>query len=73
MPADSLWALAMAFNVYLAIFHRYSVGQLRQQEWKYLILCYGIPFIPAIIFVFIETEARGRVFGSATVRYEYPL
>jgi hypothetical protein len=67
MPADSLWALAMAFNIYLAVFHQYSANRLRQQEWKYLLFCYGIPFIPAIVFVFIQTEARGRVFGSATL------
>ncbi|KFZ17131.1 hypothetical protein V502_04740 [Pseudogymnoascus sp. VKM F-4520 (FW-2644)] len=67
IPADSVWALAMAFNVYLAVFQRYSATQLQQQEWKYLLVCYGIPFIPAIVFVFVRTEARGSVFGSATL------
>ncbi|KFY80302.1 hypothetical protein V499_00820 [Pseudogymnoascus sp. VKM F-103] len=65
LPADSLWTLAMAFNVYLALFRRYSASQLRQQEWKYFIICYGIPFIPAITFVFARSEARGRIFGPA--------
>ncbi|KFY22452.1 hypothetical protein V493_06581 [Pseudogymnoascus sp. VKM F-4281 (FW-2241)] len=67
MPADSLWTLAMAFNVYLTFFHRYSASQLRSLEWKYLLFCYGIPLIPAIAFVCTETEARGRIFGSATL------
>ncbi|KFY39546.1 hypothetical protein V495_05887 [Pseudogymnoascus sp. VKM F-4514 (FW-929)] len=67
MPADSLWTLAMAFNVYLTFFHRYSASQLRSLEWKYLLICYGIPFVPAIAFVFAETKERGRIFGSATL------
>ena len=65
MPADSLWTLAMACNVFLTFFRRYSASQLRALEWKYALLCYGIPFIPAIVFVFTQTEARGRIFGSA--------
>ncbi|KFY91441.1 hypothetical protein V500_04672 [Pseudogymnoascus sp. VKM F-4518 (FW-2643)] len=67
MPADSLWTLAMAFNVYLTFFHRYSASQLRSLEWKYLLFCYGVPFVPAIAFVFAGTEDRGRIFGSATL------
>ncbi|OBT90618.1 hypothetical protein VE02_00561 [Pseudogymnoascus sp. 03VT05] len=65
MPADSLWTLAMAFNVYLTFFHRYSASQLRSLELKYLLFCYGVPFVPAIAFVFAGTEDKGRIFGSA--------
>lgn len=72
MPADSLWALAMAFNVYLTFFHRYSASQLRSLEWKYLVFCYGLPLIPAIVFVFSGTEDKGRIFGSATVSLACP-
>lgn len=67
MPADSLWTLAMAVNVYLTFYHRYSASQLRSLEWKYLLICYGVPFIPAIAFVFTKTEERGHIFGSAVV------
>ncbi|KFY70152.1 hypothetical protein V498_10387, partial [Pseudogymnoascus sp. VKM F-4517 (FW-2822)] len=38
---------------------------LRKLEWKYCIACYGIPFIPAFVYLFIETKARGKVYGSA--------
>jgi hypothetical protein len=48
MPADSLWTLAMACNVYLVFFKKYSSAQLRKLELKYFIACYGIPSIPAI-------------------------
>jgi hypothetical protein len=67
MPADSLWTLAMAINVYLTFHHRYSASQLSSLEWKYLVACYGIPFVPALVFVFTKTKERGHIFGSAIV------
>ncbi|KAI9041694.1 uncharacterized protein KD926_006592 [Aspergillus affinis] len=67
MPADALWTLAMACNVYLTFFRRYDSDQLRRLEWKYLAFCYGLPFIPAFAYVFIQTEARGKVYGSALI------
>lgn len=57
----------MACNVYLTFFHKYNSEQLRQLEWKYVLFCYGLPFIPAFVYFFIETEARGKVYGSAIV------
>ncbi|KAJ6086412.1 hypothetical protein N7467_005326 [Penicillium canescens] len=65
LPADALWAFAMACNVYLTFFHKYNSEQLRQIEWKYVVCCYGLPFIPSFIYFFIQTQARGRVYGSA--------
>jgi hypothetical protein len=68
MPADALWAFAMACNVYLTFFHKYGSEQLRQIEWVYVVCCYGLPFIPSFIYFFIYTHARGRVYGSSIVR-----
>ena len=68
MPADALWTLAMACSVYLKFFHRYSTRQLRALESKYLALCYGIPFVPAVIYLFVQHGAKGRIYGSADVR-----
>ncbi|KAL4747586.1 hypothetical protein BDW72DRAFT_182409 [Aspergillus terricola var. indicus] len=65
MPADALWTFAMAFNVYLTFFRKYNSEQLRRLEWKYVMLCYGLPFIPAFTYFFIRTESRGKVYGSA--------
>lgn len=67
LPADALWAFAMACNVYLTFFHKHDSDQLRRLEWKYLLCCYGLPFIPAFAYFFIETKARGKVYGSADV------
>ncbi|KAL4870193.1 hypothetical protein BDV12DRAFT_166364 [Aspergillus spectabilis] len=65
MPADALWTFAMAFNVYLTFFRKYNSEQLRRLEWKYVALCYGLPFIPAFVYFFIRSQSRGKVYGSA--------
>lgn len=65
--ADALWAFCMACNVYLTLFRRYNISQLRKLEWKYCIACYGLPFIPSFVYLFIETRARGKIYGSAIV------
>jgi hypothetical protein len=57
----------MAFNVYLTFFQKYDAHQLRSLEPRYLVFCYGLPFIPALAFCFIRSDARGRVYGSAEV------
>jgi hypothetical protein len=67
MPADALWTFAMACNVYLTFFYKYNSEQLRRLECKYLIFCYGLPFIPAFVYFFVKTKARGKVYGSAVV------
>lgn len=67
IPADALWNLAMATNVYLSIFKKYNAIDLRKLEWRYLALCYGIPLIPAIIYLPLEVKGKGRMYGPATV------
>jgi hypothetical protein len=39
-------------------------------EWKYILFCYGVPFIPAFIFFFVRSESRGKVYGSAVVCFQ---
>ncbi|KAJ3494870.1 hypothetical protein NLG97_g3794 [Lecanicillium saksenae] len=65
MPADALWTLAMATNVYLAFYRGYDTLHLRKMEIPYLLLCYGLPFIPALVFVFIRNVQGERVYGDA--------
>ncbi|KAI9678499.1 MAG: hypothetical protein M1829_002097, partial [Trizodia sp. TS-e1964] len=66
-PADSLWTLSMAFNVYLTFLRRYTVADLRALEPRYILFCYGLPFIPAITYLFVKTEELGMVYGGATL------
>ncbi|KAI9806239.1 MAG: hypothetical protein M1825_006354 [Sarcosagium campestre] len=67
MPADALWTLAMATNVYLTFFRKYNANQLRSMEWKYLIFCYGLPVFPAFVFLFIQSGDGARIYGPATL------
>jgi hypothetical protein len=63
--ADALWTLAMAINVYLAFYHRFDAQRLRKMEIPYLISCYGIPFLPAFVFLFVKNSEGVRIYGSA--------
>lgn len=67
MPADALWTFAMACNVYLTFFHKYDAEKLRTLEPYYLTFCYGLPFIPAFAYCFVETASRGKVYGPAVL------
>ncbi|KAI3318174.1 family A G protein-coupled receptor-like protein [Xylariaceae sp. AK1471] len=67
LPADALWTLAMAFNVYLTFYHKFDAQKLRMIEKWYLLVCYGLPLPPALIFIFISTESRGRIYGDAVL------
>lgn len=58
----------MALNVYMTLFRKYNAQQLKSLEWKYHVMCYGLPFVVALVYVFIETPAKGKMYGPATVR-----
>ncbi|MCJ1397281.1 hypothetical protein MMC11_000473 [Xylographa trunciseda] len=55
----------MAINVYLTVFKRYNPAQLRKLEPIYLLINYGVTFIPALAYIFISTSDRHRVYGPA--------
>lgn len=67
MPADALWTFAMACNVWLSFFRAYDTSALRRLEWKYIVACYGVPFIPGFIYIFVNTQERRKVYGAAVV------
>lgn len=58
----------MAINVYLTLFKKYNAQQLKALEWKYHLMAYGAPFLIAFVFLFVETEERGKIYGPAVVR-----
>jgi hypothetical protein len=68
MFADAMWCLVMAINVFLVIFYKYSADDLQRLEKWYLLVCYGLPFIPAFAFTLVKDKVRGKMFGNATVR-----
>ncbi|KAM0268240.1 hypothetical protein ACHAQH_010022 [Verticillium albo-atrum] len=57
----------MAINVYLTFYRRFDAHRLRRIELAYLILCYGLPFTPAFVFIFIKNSKAELVYGSATL------
>ena len=65
MQSDPMWSLAMAFNVYLVFFKRFDAVRLKRLYWIYAILCYGIPFIPAMVCLLLKS--KGDIYGNATV------
>ncbi|CAD6500828.1 BgTH12-06533 [Blumeria graminis f. sp. triticale] len=67
MPADVLWALAMSLNVYFTFYWHYNASDLRRLEVYYILACYGLPFVPAVAFLFISTATKGRAYGDATL------
>ena len=62
---DCYWALCMALNVYLALFRSWTTQRMQSQEWKYLSACYGLSLVPAVAYLCIKTEERGRIYGPA--------
>ncbi|EXV03656.1 7 transmembrane receptor domain protein [Metarhizium robertsii] len=77
MPADAFWTLAMAINVYLTFYFKFDAERLRRMEIAYLIGCYGIPFVPAFVFLFIKDHDGARVYGNASlwcwISYDWDL
>ncbi|MCJ1370771.1 hypothetical protein MMC20_001984 [Loxospora ochrophaea] len=67
LGVDAFWALCMACNVYLAIFHKYTTKQLRSLDKWYLVGCYGASCVPAFAYIGVSTQKRGRVYGPAVI------
>ncbi|SPO02025.1 related to cAMP receptor (Car4) [Cephalotrichum gorgonifer] len=65
--ADVLWTLAMAINVYLIVFRRYDGQALKRLERKYIAVITTFTFIPALVFLFIDTDDKGPMYGSVTL------
>ncbi|KAL8933109.1 MAG: hypothetical protein Q9211_005959 [Gyalolechia sp. 1 TL-2023] len=67
LPADALWNLCMAINVYMTLFKKYNAQRLKALEWKYHIICYALPFIVAVVYLFIDISPRGKIYGPASL------
>ncbi|OJD36947.1 g-protein coupled receptor [Diplodia corticola] len=66
MPADSLWTLCMALNVFLTFFKNYNAVDLRNLESRYVVLCYGVCAIPGIIYLALDhSRLRTEIYGDA--------
>ena len=68
MQSDPMWGTCMAMNVYFVIFRRWDSKKLKQMFKWYILVCYGVPFIPAMFCLWYRSQKNGRVYGDATVR-----
>ena len=67
MPADALWTFCMALTVYITFSSRQINIQIRNLEKVYLVFCYGLPSIPAFVYLMEDAAARKTIYGNATV------
>jgi hypothetical protein len=57
----------MATNVLLVFWRGYDATQLRHLEKWYMLLAYGVPAIPPIIYVILDHQREVPILGPATV------
>lgn len=62
----------MAVNVFLVVFRDYDIKRLRSLDRKYIAFCYGLAAVPAVLYLFLESSDKGKVYGPAIVSNEHP-
>ncbi|KAI1435367.1 hypothetical protein GGR50DRAFT_694229 [Xylaria sp. CBS 124048] len=67
MQSDPWWSFAMAVNVYLVFFFSANPNNFLRYWYTYFIVCYGIPFIPALWLLVARDGAGKSVYGDATI------
>lgn len=72
MQSDPWWSFAMAINVYMVFFMSFNPIVFRNYLWLYCLLCYGLPAIPAFVFLFIRLPDE-PVYGDAVVSRPPPI
>ncbi|KAI1128375.1 hypothetical protein F5Y10DRAFT_277419 [Nemania abortiva] len=67
MQSDPWWSFAMAVNVYMVFFFSANPSNFLRYWWAYCLVCYGIPFIPALWLLLVRGGDGGGVYGDATI------
>ncbi|KAF2867945.1 hypothetical protein BDV95DRAFT_165997 [Massariosphaeria phaeospora] len=65
--ADACWVFSMALNVYLVFFRSYETKKLRHLEKWYLLVNYGVPGIPSIVYIVNDLRHSKKIIGPATI------
>ena len=63
----------MAINVILVFFYGASPHTIKKWGWLYCLICYGGPFVIALVCLFIRAPGKTVVYGSAGVSLIAPL
>lgn len=65
-PADSMWTLSMAMNVYLTFFRKYDAKDLRSLEMRYVAINYGLFLLPALVYLIMDlSPMHPNIYGGA--------
>ncbi|PFH63418.1 hypothetical protein XA68_10007 [Ophiocordyceps unilateralis] len=67
MQSDPWWSFAMAINVFLVFFNNADPCSFRRYLWVYCLVCFGGPFIPAVVLISITGDHRGPIYGDAVL------
>ncbi|KAI0021655.1 hypothetical protein F4780DRAFT_274438 [Xylariomycetidae sp. FL0641] len=67
MQSDPWWSFAMAVNVYMVFFFSANPRNFLRYWWAYFLVCYGIPFIPALWLLVVRDSQGNVVYGDATI------
>ena len=57
----------MAINVLLIFFTKTKPNSIKRWGWLYCLLCYGGPFIIALICLQLKDSNKSNVYGNAGV------
>ncbi|KAI0160239.1 hypothetical protein GGR57DRAFT_412839 [Xylariaceae sp. FL1272] len=67
MQSDPWWSFAMAVNVYMVFFFSANPQSFLRYWYCYFVVCYGVPFIPALWLLVVRDTAGHNVYGNATI------
>lgn len=67
MQSDPWWSFAMAVNVFMVFFFSANPNNFLHYWYIYCIVCYGVPFIPALWLLLVEDTSGKPVYGDATI------
>ncbi|KAI2618361.1 hypothetical protein GGR54DRAFT_150608 [Hypoxylon sp. NC1633] len=67
MQSDPWWSFAMAVNVYMVFFFSANPRSFLRYWWAYFLVCYGLPFIPALWLLIVRGGDGQSVYGNATI------
>ncbi|KAI1333207.1 hypothetical protein F5Y16DRAFT_407154 [Xylariaceae sp. FL0255] len=67
MQSDPWWSFAMAVNVFMVFFFSASPQSFLKYWYAYFLVCYGLPFIPALWLLIARNGDGSKVYGNATI------
>jgi len=62
----------MAVNVFMVFFFSADPNNFLRYWYAYFLVCYGVPFIPALCLLLLRRNGDGNVYGNATVCLPLP-